>query len=167
MSSFSQTTTFTRTHAREVASRVAADLRLMHRYYGGRPSLTSIDDFETEFVELLAGGYLEQVEYGFKRDENRVVSLRYTVRPGSGEPQRAGGVVATADVSGAAFFSFLKYSSKYLSLTASEQAAVDAPLPISRTYGTEPGNGSGYWVSDRTYGAGGTSASREMFRPAA
>ena len=166
MSSYSVTTTFTRTHAREIASRVAADLRLMNRYYDA-PSLASIDDYETEFVELLVGGYLDQVEYGFKRSGERVVSLRYTVRAGSGEPERAGGVPATADVSGAAFFSFLKYSSKYQILNAAAQAAVSATVPINRTYGTEPGNGSGYWVSDRTYGAGGTSAAREMFRPAA
>ena len=71
MSSYSVTTTFTRTHAREIASRVAADLRLMNRYYDA-PSLASIDDYETEFVELLVGGYLDQVEYGFKRSGERV-----------------------------------------------------------------------------------------------
>jgi hypothetical protein len=166
MSSYSLTTTFTRTHAREIASRVAADLRLMHRYYGA-PALDAIDAYETEFVELLVGGYLRQVEYGFKRDGQRVVSLRYTVRAGSGEPERAGGVFATANTDRARFFSFLKYSDKYLNLTAAQQAAIVATLPFERTYGSEPGNGTGHWVTDRAYGAGGVLAGREMFRPAA
>jgi hypothetical protein len=157
------TTTFTRTHAREIASRVAADLRLMHRYYDGRPSLADIDAYETEFVELLAGGYLFRSEYGFKRDGDRVVSVRYTVRPGSDEPDRAGSVPATADVSAASFFSYLEYSGAFLALSSAEKQAVENTLPLSRTPGAGPGNGSGYWTTDKTYGAGGVVASRETF----
>ncbi len=162
MSSF--TTTFTRTHAREIASRVAADLRLMHRYYDGRPSLTEIDEYETEFVELLVGGYLYRSEYGFKKDGDRVVSVRYTVRPGSDEPDRAGSIPATADVSGASFFSYLEYSSDFQALTSTEQQTVKNTLPFSRAPGSGPGNGSGYWTTDKTYGAGGVVASRETFK---
>jgi hypothetical protein len=162
MSTF--TTTFTRTHARDIASRVAADLSLMHRYYDGRPSLASIDAYEEEFVELLAKGYLYRSEYGFKKDGDRIVSIRYTVRPGSNEPDRAGKVPATADVSGATFFSFLEYSTPFLNLSAEEKKAVEEALPLQRGFGSAPGNGKGYWSSDKNYGAGGMVASRETFK---
>jgi len=164
--SYSFSTSFTRTHAREIASRVAADLSLMRTFYG-RPSAANIDAYEDEFVELLVGGYLYRVEYGFKRNGNRVFSLRYTVQPGSGEPQRAGHVPAKADVSNAVFFSYLEYSSKFLNLSLAEQLAVEKTLPFSRNAGAGPGNGSGYWVADRTYTAAGVSAARETFKAAA
>jgi hypothetical protein len=164
--SFSFSTTFTRTHAREIASRVAADLRLMHRYYGA-PTLAQIDEYETEFVELLVAGYLRQVEYGFKKDGERVVSVRYTVRAGSGEPERAGGVDGTANVSGANFFSFLHYTAAFENLSYTERNRFKQSLPFQRGSGSEPRDGSGYWTSDRTYGAGGVSAGRESFKRAA
>jgi hypothetical protein len=164
--SYSFSTTFTRTHAREIASRVAADLRLMRSFYGA-PSLEEIDEYEEEFVELLVGGYLKQLEYGFKCGGARVVSLRYTVVPGSGEPQRAGGVFARADITGASFFSYLTYSETFLQLSHAEQSAIEDALPVARTPGIAPSNGNGYWVADKSYAAGGVAASREMFRPAA
>jgi hypothetical protein len=160
------TTTFTRTHAREIASRVAADLKLMQRFYG-RPSDADIDDYEEEFVELLVGGHLRTLEYGFKRHGERIVSLRYTVAPGSRNADRAGGVYALADVGGANFFSFLEYSSAFDALSLTEQAAVKAGLPVQRSAGTAPGDGNGYWVDDRGYAAGGVAANRATFRPAA
>jgi hypothetical protein len=161
MSTF--TTTFTRTHAREIGSRVAADLRLMHRYYGGRPSLSEIDDYETEFIELLLAGHLQEVEYGFKRDGNWVACVRYTVRVGSGKAQHSGGVSATADVAGADFYSYLKYSDKFRLLSQAERTDLENSLPVRRTAGPEPGSALGRWVSDRTYGAGGISAERQSF----
>jgi hypothetical protein len=66
--------TFTRTIARYVASKVVADLRRMHSYYG-QPSLGLIEDYYEELTELLAGDYVQSVEYGFKRGDRRVVSL--------------------------------------------------------------------------------------------
>jgi hypothetical protein len=164
--SYSFSTSFTRTHAREIASHVAADLSLMRTFYG-RPSIADIDAYEEEFTELLAGGYLYRVEYGFKRNGNRIFSLRYTVQPGSGEPQRAGHIPANADVSNANFFSYLECSSKFQNLSPAEKQAVEETLPFSRTAGPGPGNGSGYWTSDRAYTAAGVSAARESFRSAA
>ena len=52
-----QTTTFTRTHARHIAAKVATDLKRMHRLYGA-PSDRWIADFEAEVIELLKEGYL-------------------------------------------------------------------------------------------------------------
>lgn len=164
--SYSFSTTFTRTHAREISSRVAADLYMMKALYG-EPSAEAIDAYETEFVELLVKGYLRTMEYGFKRDSNRVVTLRYTARPGRGEPDRAGSVYATADTDGASFFSFLDYTSAWDNLTGTEKAAFKATLSFQRTPGNAPGNGNGYWVTDKAYNAAGVSASRETFRPAA
>jgi len=164
--SYSFSTSFTRTHAREIASRVAADLSLMRTFYA-KPSAADIDAYEEEFVELLVGGYLYRVEYGFKRNGNRIFSLRYTVQPGSGEPQRAGHVPANADVSNTTFFSYLEYSSKFQNLSLAEQQAVEKTLPFSRSAGPGPGNGSGFWTSDRIYTAAGVSAARESFKTAA
>jgi hypothetical protein len=115
----------------------------------------------------LVAGYLRQVEYGFKKNGERIVSVRYTVRAGSGEPERAGGVDGTADVSGASFFSFLHYSAAFNNLSADEKEKFENALPFQRGNGSEPRDGSGYWISDRTYGAGGVSAGRESFKRAA
>ena len=59
---YTTSSTFTRTNARYLASKVAADLRQMRLFYG-RPSDGEIDDYNTELIELLVGGYLDSVDY--------------------------------------------------------------------------------------------------------
>src|SRR5438132_1715499 len=78
---FSTTSSFTRTHARYLASKIGADLRQMQLFYG-QPSDDKIDDYMEEVVELLVGGYLDSVEYGFHRAWDWVIALRYIVRNG-------------------------------------------------------------------------------------
>ena len=58
------TITFTRTHARHIAAKVATDLKRMQRFYG-EPSDSRIADFESEVVEFLKEGLLDTVTYGF------------------------------------------------------------------------------------------------------
>lgn len=162
---FTTTSTFTRTSARHIASKVVTDLRRMNLYYG-RPTETEIENFYGELVELLDLGYVESVEYGFKRDGRRIVSVFYQVRvDGSLVDDRAGGVHARADITGASWFSFLTYNGKWFQLSEGERARIQAGLPIRRTIGQGPQDGNGYWVTDRTYSADGVGAQRRTFRP--
>ena len=76
----SETTTFTITHARHIAAKVATDLKRMQRFYGN-PSDTRISDYETEVIALLKAGYLGTVAYGFRRNDNWIEpTLKYTAQ---------------------------------------------------------------------------------------
>ncbi len=161
---FTTTSTFTRTSARYIASKVMTDLRRMNSYYGW-PSEAEIEDYYGELVELLALGYVESIEYGFRRDGRRVVTLFYPFRvDGSLADDRAGGVYARADITGASWFSFLTYNDKWFHLSEGERARIQARLPIRRTTTQPPQDGSGYWITDRAYSADGVGAQRQTFR---
>lgn len=160
----SSTTTFTRTNARYIASKIAADLRQMQLFYD-EPSSSHIDDYVDEVVEYLAAGYLNSVEYGFRKDGNWVVSLRYEVRyDGTLTDGAPGGVDPHADTTGAHFHSFLSQNSAFSALSSATQAEFKAKLPVDRTPGQEPGHVNGYWVSGNTYASGGVGAGRQMWR---
>src|SRR5437899_3964730 len=76
----SETTTFTVTHAKHMAAKVATDLKRLQRLYG-EPTDADIAGFESEVIELLKGGYLGTVTYGYRRDGNWIEpTLRYTAR---------------------------------------------------------------------------------------
>ena len=75
--SFTNTQTFTRTHARYIAGKVAADLLQMQQEYG-QPSNQQLNDLVDELVTYLADGYLDYIEYGFRRGDSWVVAHRYT-----------------------------------------------------------------------------------------
>jgi hypothetical protein len=159
------TETFTRTIARYIASKVATDLHRMYSYYG-QPSLERIDDYLEELTELLVGDYVQSVEYGFKRDNNRVVSLYYEVRSdGTLTDSRAGGVYARADITGATWFSFLTFTSKWFALVEGQRDQVEKRLPFRRSDGEAPQQGDGYWVTDRAYTLDGVGTQRRIFRP--
>jgi hypothetical protein len=160
------TTTFTLTHARHLASKVIADLYLCSRQYG-RPSGGSVLAYQEELTALLAGRYVEAYEFGFKRNEKRVLSWHYTVGP-AGDLQgdsRSGGLVRGIDVADAMYFNFLTHNDRWSQLSAAEQKAIEDTLPIERTWGSAPGDGNGYWATERTYTAGGTVVVRRVFRP--
>ena len=67
------TRTVTRTKAHYVASKVAADLRRMQFYYD-RPTESEINDYFEELTEMLAEEYVSSIEYGFKKNGNRLVT---------------------------------------------------------------------------------------------
>jgi hypothetical protein len=165
-SSLTKTTTFTIIHARYLASKVAADLHLCARYYG-EPSESGIRDFAEELAQYLSAGYIDEYEFGFKKNENRVVSWRYKVDSTGAltTDDRAGKVVPYVDIAGASFFNFLRQNSKFFSLSSADQAGFKASLPITRVVGEQPSDGSGYWVSDRNYFAGGCGLNRQTFQP--
>jgi hypothetical protein len=161
-----RTTTFTLTHAKHLASKVAADLYLCSRQYG-RPSVGSVEAYQGELAALLADRYVEAYEFGFKRNEKRVLSWRYTVGP-AGDLQgdsRSGGLVRGVNVADARYFNFLTYNDRWFALTATEQKAIEDTLPIQRTSGLAPGDGNGYWTIERSYSAGGMLMERRVFRP--
>ena len=168
MSSYSYAETFTRVHARRLAGRVTTDLRQSHLLYGS-PSESMLEKYREELEELLAGGYVDQYQFGFTRAGNAVWSLRYQVGPdgalsGAGT---AGGVPARVGITGATFFNFLTPSSSWYQLSATAREAVERRLPFTRGVGTLPGEAGGFWTRDRAYAAGGVVLERSVFRSVA
>lgn len=164
--SFTRSTTFNRSHARGVATKMAADLHRMQRLYGW-PTETTIANLVEEVTELLASDLLESVEVGFERSGQRVVSLRYTARRDgtlSGD-DNAGGLPRGVDISGCDRINYMRFNSSWHALSAVEQAAVEAKLPYVRTEEPEPVDGSGYWHQDRVYSTNGSGTVRTTFRP--
>lgn len=160
------TTTFTYTHARHLAAKVATDLKRIQRFHR-QPSDSCISDFELEVVELLRAGYLGEVKYGFQRNGRWIEpTLHYTARDLAGASSTndaPGRIFPRGDVDGADFCSFLTYSFAWYSLTETEKREFEGSLPIQRTAGIDPGI-NGYWVRDQTYSAGGRALDRASIR---
>lgn len=163
---YTTTSTFTITHARHIASKIAADLELCASYYG-KPSRPSILDYADELAIMLHDGYVASYEFGFKSDGRRVVCWRYDVRSDGtiDTDDSAGKLFAYADISGASYYNFMSYSSKWLALSPEERGRVKAGLPIQRTNGSLPTDGYGYWTDDKRYSANAVGMARRTFRP--
>lgn len=162
---FTTSNTFTKTGAKYLASKVAADLQAMRDHYG-LPSEAKIRDYNTELAVLLTEGCLDSVEYGFKRNDRRIVSLYYKVRAdGSLTDGRSGGVYARADVNGADWFSFLTYNGRWERLGEDERRQIKDRTHVKRSSGQAPQDGSGRWVADRSYSSQGVGTQRQTFRP--
>lgn len=161
-----QTATFTLTHARHMAAKVATDLKRMQRFYG-LPSDTSIAAYEAEVTEMLKAGYLANVSYGFRRNDQWIEpTLRYTAYDLAGAAANdddPGRVRPGADITGASFYSYLVYSSAWHALSTAQQQAFESGLPFSRGSAPEPGV-RGYFSDDRTYSAGGQALNRASVR---
>jgi hypothetical protein len=164
--SYTISETFTRSNARYVASKVAADLRLLQRFYG-RPTDTEIDAYSGELVELLLGGYVKQVTYGFKRSGAWVVALRYEARLDGTltADDRAGKVTPGINITRASWSTYLGYSYAWTLLDPAERARIKARLPVQRTGANEPSSTNGAWIQDRSYSAAGSGVQRASFRP--
>lgn len=163
---YTDSITFTVTHARHLAAKVATDLKRMQRFYNA-PSDAHIDAYEREVVELLRGGYLATVRYGFRRGDMWIEPmLEYTSQElagASAADDDPGRIRPGADTSGASFHSCLTSSSRWHSLSEAERDAVQRTLPFRRVPGVQPGL-SGYLLPDRTYSAGGRSLGRSSLR---
>jgi hypothetical protein len=164
--SFTNTATFTIVHARHLASKVAADMHLCAQYYG-KPSEEKIREFAEELARYLNEAYVKEYEFGFQKENKRIVTWRYKVDENGvlTADDRAGKVVPYVDIAGASFFNFLTQNARFFRLTSSQQASFEAGLPFQRTAGQPPSDGSGYWTSDRNYFSGGRGLSRETFQP--
>lgn len=173
MSSYttSDSTTFTLTHAKEISSKVAADLKRIQRLHNGTPSDSEIANYEGELIELLKGGYLKEVIYGFQRQvgdtkEWLQPTLIYTAKDLSGsfwDNDDPGKILPGGDLRGTYFNSHLTYSDAWLRLTEAQKSAVTSRLPVQRTTQPKPSI-NGYLVNDRSYSAGGKALDRSSVR---
>jgi len=164
--SFTTSTSFTatRTVVEYVASKIAADLRILYNIYK-EPSLDRIEQFYKELVVLLIGGYVEDVEYGFKRNGLRILSMKYEFRSdGTLRDSNAGGVPRGVNIVGASFYSHLMNNRAWDLLTGQQKLAVQNQLPIQRENGNSPSDGSGSWSSDRSYSMEFLGAQRRIFK---
>lgn len=162
----SKSSTFSRTSARRVASKVATDLRLMQIYYG-KPSDFSIERYEIEVVELLLGGYLGTVKYGFQRNDLWVPPvLTYAARLDGTltADDRPGRVPRGENIIGASFSSYLTYSAAWSALSPEEQDRIKKSLPFYRHGALEPTVGAGLWSLDKIYSRDGGGLSRSSLR---
>lgn len=161
-----ETKTFTVTHARHLAAKIAADLKRLQRLYG-EISDERILQFEGEVTELLRYGYLSSVTYGFWRNNCWIApTLRYTAQDlvQGGTDDDPGRVLPGLDINGAHFHSFLTYSSAWDALTFDERLAIKRQLPLQRVSGLEPLVSNGYFADDKTYSSGGRSLGRASVR---
>lgn len=161
-----ESTTFTVTHARHLAAKVATDLKRMQRMYG-YPSDQRIGEFEAEVVELLRGGYLESVAYGFRRHGQWIEpTLRYTSSQLAvdGLDDDPGRIPPAKDTKDASFYSFLTYTTAWYQLSPGERQSVEGRLPFQRSTADEPQVAGGYFANDKTYSAGGQSLGRQTVR---
>ncbi|PDT80859.1 hypothetical protein [Sinorhizobium sp. BJ1] len=158
-------TSFTLTHAKHMAAKVATDLKRLQRLYGA-PSDDKISTYEEEVVQLLKAGYLGTVTYGFKRQGEWIEpTVRYTAHElalgmGDDDPGR---IRPGANVNGATFYSYLTYNPAWDKLSPSERDQFKKGLPLNRGDADEP-SVAGYFSDDRTYSAGGRSLNRASVR---
>lgn len=161
--------TFTIADSKFLASRISADLHQVRLHYGdagGYLTAQKIEDFTVEAAVLLKFGLLDNVIYGFQRDNNWVFALRYKVNSlnqlelASDTP---GSIYAHADITGASWNSYLTRRDSS-DVTAEQKAEIIADLPIQRSDGTGPGTANGQWDDDKTYYRNGTGVQRGQFR---
>ena len=164
----STTTTFTITHAKYIASKVATDLkRFQGLYRSYDPSDAEIDSYEAELSYLLKHNAVASVVYGYKRNELWTPAcVRYTVAADGSitADDDPGKIRPGHDIAGAVFTSFLSYSQAWWQRSETERAYIKQQSPLSRSSGTTPGLESGYWSDDRSYSAGGRGLSRSTVK---
>jgi hypothetical protein len=161
-----QTETFTIAHAKKIAANVASDLMRFHRLYGA-PSDERIKNYEAEIVELLKLEALEEVTYGFRRNDKWTpAAVRYKALPGgdlmgNDDP---GKIKPGIDIEGAVFGSYLEHNANWARLTEQQRHDVQTACGFTRGDSPTPGLEKGVWVSDHTYSAGGRGVERSTIR---
>jgi len=163
VSTYTYAESFTRVHARRLSGRVTTDLRQSYILYD-RPSAASLEDYRVELEELLLGGYVEQYQFGFKKESRIVWSLRYIVRPDGALTGGAGGVPVGVDASDATRFNYLTQPVSWYLLGDSAREAIESSLPFPRVVGSLPSDAHGYWENNKSYAAGGVGLQRAVFR---
>jgi hypothetical protein len=160
-----ETETFSVSHARKLASKAATDLKRLQWFYTA-PDDAYISRLEAEAAAFIKAGYFKEVMYGFKRSGKWVVALKYQLDmygnlTTDDNPGRIGRLV---DVTGATFYTYMIYSDSWWALTGPQREAFVQSLPIQRGDAPEPAVENGYWMSDRTYAAGGRGLARSSIR---
>ena len=163
--SFTTSSTFTKTHADYLASKVAADLQQIQAFYD-HPSNQRINDYIDELVILLLNGCLKMVEYGFVKGSSWVLVARYSARFETigATDERPGRIPGNANVAGATWASFLEYNSRWSQISRSERDDIQAILPFQRVGGSEPSLGVGGSDLQRTYSRNGVALDRGVYR---
>ncbi|WP_425005587.1 hypothetical protein [Mycolicibacterium sp. S3B2] len=166
--SYSVSQTFSLTHAKHLASKVVSDLYQCRNFYDA-PSEADVAEYHEELIVMLSGGYIQAYEFGFEKNDQRIVSWQYQVNASGdligGVDDRSGGIFATADTTGATYFNFMSYSQAWFDLSSSDRGTVKSKHQVDRTSGYLPSDGSGYWHTDRTYSSAGVAIERRTFRP--
>lgn len=161
-----KTSTFSLTNARYLASKVAVDMQACHARYG-QPTVDQIRNYEEELAAYLSAGFLQEYEFGFKQNERRILTWKYVV-DATGRlctDDSPGGLAPIVDVSHAVHFNYLTQNSAFFRLGPDAQNAFRASVPVYRTFADPPGDGSGFWSSDRNYYSGGRALTRQTFQP--
>ena len=167
--SVSESETFSLTHARKIASKVATDLKRLQRLYGRPhdPTDQRIDEFEQELTHLLKHDVVGSVVYGYKRNGLWTKAcVRYTASAG-GQLQAdddPGKILPGHDIQGATFTSFLSYNANWSALGSTKQAEIEQTSPLQRTPGSTPSLENGYWSDDLSYSAGGRGVVRSTVK---
>jgi hypothetical protein len=151
------------TKARELAGKVASDLRQFARFYG-EPESARVLDYLDELEAFLEAGYVHKYKFGFKRNGSWILCYEYTVRAGELVGGRPGGIEPGIDVSRADFYNYLYHSDDWSHLPKADRDAFESKLPVQRTPALDPSHSGGVWYESRTYGAGGTELARRFFR---
>ena len=156
----SQSLTNTRTDARKVASRIAADIRSLRRRCGrSYPSDAKIDDYAEEAEIMLAYGCWTKIEYGYYvnrngRRERTDAYVIYKVVGGVGDLDDPGGFNTPIEIPDDAFFWSYAWKDRDLPRGITS--------PIERVVGT--GAVGGNHQADGThYGSGAIGVDR--YRP--
>jgi len=157
------TYTVTETGARELAGKVASDLRQFSLHYG-EPQLSEIPDYMDELEALLRRGYLSTYSFGYRRNGSAVMAYYYVVAQGQLTGGRPGGIDASVSVAGASYFNYVTYADSWWQLSARQRDAFRATLQINRVSGEEPNYEGGVWLESRAYGVGGTELRRRLFK---
>lgn len=163
--SFTDSNTFTETHAAHHAGRITTDLRHCFQEYGS-PAEHMLEQYLEELKILLSRHFVSHYHFGFERANIPIWGMHYEITQHgdvSANSDIAGGIPRGHNVSGASFFNFLTYSSAWYSLSAEQRGAIEATLPFSRTTGMLPGAGSTIYTPDRQYNAGGVGTQRSVF----
>jgi hypothetical protein len=158
------TYTITTTAPRELAGKIAADLRQLALHYQQPPS-DMIRDYLLELEILLQGGYVETYAFGFVRNHLWVLCYEYKVTSGVITGGHAGGIGPGVDVRGASYLNYLTYSDAFSKLPEDRRRAILKALPINRSDMDRPGLvPGGAWTVERTYGSGGIEIRRQVYR---
>ena len=160
-SSYTTTETWSRTHARRVGGKIVADLLQMQQAYES-PSAALLEKYLQELVVLLDHGVINEITYGFQRNDQWIVAIRYAADM-SGfltADDRSGTVPRNVDTSGATWGSYLTYSAKWDRMSPSEKAAIQKELPFQRQSADAPTTSGVIRVNDKAYSAAGCGVRR-------
>jgi hypothetical protein len=137
--------TATYTQARRLAARVAGELKQLQALYG-RPSDQEIVEFAVEAERYIAAGYLDHVRYGFRRNGDVILELKYTAEQASGLDDKPGRIPVGVDITGGHWFSHLVQNQAWWRRSQAERDAFERDLPVTRVSAETPQYASGSLV---------------------